>query len=468
MGRKRNENRKYNGENINETGGATGRLEGRNPILEALKAEHTINRIYIEKGLKDPVLEKIYAVARSKGIVVSYLDKAGMNQMSETRNHQGVIADVSPYSYAEVEDILKSLEFGVERSGDVFTIQVPSFRATKDISMKADIIEEISRIHGYDNIKPETIKVDLQPLDYNEERLTEHRIRDILSEKFALSEVNSYIWYNNTFNNAMGIGQHGSVKLLNPHAKDMDMLRDSMVPQMLEFAEVNRKVFDEFGIFEIGSIFKAPDVKTKCDPNKNLCVLLASKVKSEDVLFYELKGITTTLMKLLKNVDVTYSRAENSGFSWIHPVKSVVAVFEGKNLGTVSCLHPQIKQNLDKKLNIAFVELEMPVVHAVQQTNIKYAEPSRYPEVTLDFCFLVDKAVNFDKLTADVAAYNDTLLQDFSYIGIYTGKGLPEDKKSMTFRFIIGSKEKTLSSEDITNFSNNLLGYMKSNGYELR
>ncbi|NLX76633.1 MAG: 23S rRNA (guanosine(2251)-2'-O)-methyltransferase RlmB [Clostridiaceae bacterium] len=110
MGRKRNENRKYNGENINETGGATGRLEGRNPILEALKAEHTINRIYIEKGLKDPVLEKIYAVARSKGIVVSYLDKAGMNQMSETRNHQGVIADVSPYSYAEVEDILKKAE----------------------------------------------------------------------------------------------------------------------------------------------------------------------------------------------------------------------------------------------------------------------------------------------------------------------------------------------------------------------
>lgn len=371
-------------------------------------------------------------------------------------------------SSEEIEDILKSLEFGVERAGDVFTIKVPSFRATKDISMKADIIEEISRIHGYDNIEPQTISVALQPLDYNEERITEHRIRDIMSEKFAFSEVNSYIWYNNTFNSSLGIGQHGNVKLLNPHAKDMDMLRDSMVPQMLEFAEVNRKAFEEFAIFEIGSVFKAPDTKTKCEQNKNLCILLASKMKSEDALFYELKGITTTLLKLLKNADVAYTKAEDSQFAWIHPVKSIEAVIDGKKLGVVSCLHPQIKQTLDKKLNIAFAELEMPVIHELQQTNIKYAEPSKYPEVTLDFNFLVDKAVHFDKLTADIASYNNSLLQGFRYVDTYTGKGLPEDKKSMTFRFIIGSKEKTLSSEDINNFSSSLLEYMKANGYILR
>ncbi|NLM11210.1 MAG: 23S rRNA (guanosine(2251)-2'-O)-methyltransferase RlmB [Clostridiaceae bacterium] len=109
MGRKNNENRKHR-ENRNETGETTGRLEGKNPILEALKAEHTINRVYLEKSSKDPVIGKIYAIARSKGIVVSYLDKDKMNQMSETRNHQGVIADVTPYSYAEVDDILKKAD----------------------------------------------------------------------------------------------------------------------------------------------------------------------------------------------------------------------------------------------------------------------------------------------------------------------------------------------------------------------
>lgn len=107
MGKKKNDERKYYREDRNESSEESGRLEGKNPVLEALKADHAINRIYIEKDLKDPVLEKIYAVARSKGIVVTYLEKAKMDQMAETRNHQGVIADVAPYSYAEVDDILE-------------------------------------------------------------------------------------------------------------------------------------------------------------------------------------------------------------------------------------------------------------------------------------------------------------------------------------------------------------------------
>ena len=371
-------------------------------------------------------------------------------------------------SSEEVEDILKSLEFGVERSGDVYTIKVPTFRATKDISMKADIIEEISRIHGYDSIEPKTVEVALQPLDYNEDRITEHRVRDIMAEKFAFSEVNSYIWYNNTFNNAAGIGTRGNVKLLNPHAKDMDMLRDSMVPQMLEFADVNRKAFDDFAIFELGSVFTAPDTRTVCSQHKNLCLLAGSKVKSEDSLFYELKGITSTLFRLLKNADASFTKAAAEEFPWIHPVKSVDVIFEGRKIGVVSSLHPQIKQNMDKKLNVAFAELDMTAIHELLQKNVKYAEPSKYPEVTLDFSFLVDKAVNFEKLTGDIAGFSSSLLQDFKFVDIYTGKGLPEDKKSMTFRFVIGSKEKTLSSEDINDFSSKILEYMKTSGYVLR
>jgi 23S rRNA (guanosine2251-2'-O)-methyltransferase len=107
MGKRKNEDGKYYRENTGEQHEETGKIEGKNPVLEALKADRTINRIYIEKGSKDPVLEKIYAVARGKGIVVSYVEKSRLDQLSETRNHQGVIADVAPYSYADVEDILE-------------------------------------------------------------------------------------------------------------------------------------------------------------------------------------------------------------------------------------------------------------------------------------------------------------------------------------------------------------------------
>lgn len=85
----------------------SGRLEGKNIILEALKADHPINRLYLEKDSKDTIIGRIFATARSKGIVVSFLEKSRLDQMSMTRNHQGVIADVAPYAYVEVQDILQ-------------------------------------------------------------------------------------------------------------------------------------------------------------------------------------------------------------------------------------------------------------------------------------------------------------------------------------------------------------------------
>lgn len=88
----------------------SGRIEGKNSILEALKADHAINKLYLEKGSKDPALERIYAIARNKGIVVTYLDKSKLESMSVTRNHQGVIADASPHDYVDVSDILKIAE----------------------------------------------------------------------------------------------------------------------------------------------------------------------------------------------------------------------------------------------------------------------------------------------------------------------------------------------------------------------
>lgn len=369
----------------------------------------------------------------------------------------------------EVASILKSLEFGVEREGNRFTITVPSFRATKDISIKADIIEEISRIHGYDNIVPKTLEVALQPLDYNEDRLEDHRVRDILSEKYGFSEVNSYVWYNNTFNASIGIGLRGKVKLLNPHAKDMNILRDSMVPTMLEFSDVNRKFYDEFSIYEIGSVFEAPDEKSKCTEHKNLCALAASKVKSEDNLFYDLKGMVSNIIKLLKNIEPEFGHEENKyQLPWIHPVKSVSISVQGKPLGTVSVLHPQIRQAIDKKLNVAYIELNMTAIHELERKQTKYTETSRFPGVTLDFSFLADKAVRFDQIQADIMEYENKYLTGFSYVELYTGKGLPEGKKSFLFRFSIGSAERTLSSDDINEFSEGLLKHMGKKGYSLR
>jgi len=110
----------------------------------------------------------------------------------------------------------------------------------------------------------------------------------------------------------------------------------------------------------------------------------------------------------------------------------------------------------------------MTAVHTLPYKETRYTEPSKYPDVTLDYNFLVDKDVKFDSVDRDIKEFESAILMNSRFIDIYEGKGLPEGKKSMTFRFTIGSGDKTLSSEEIDDFSKSLLSHMESRGYILR
>ena len=368
-----------------------------------------------------------------------------------------------------IVDILKSLEFEVKADGNRFEIGVPSFRSTKDISIKADIIEEISRIYGYDNIEPKTTEVVLEPLNFNTSRIMDHKAKEILAENHGLSEVHSHIWYNHKDNGSLGIDVRDGLKLANSSMENIDTLRDSMAPTMLNFAVVNKKYYDQFGIFEIGSVFTIKNKKDLVEEHKNLCIMLADKSESEDNLFFKAKGILNSLFKAIKNIEPEYVKAEKVlKLPWVHPVKAAEVVFSGENFGYISVVHPKIKENIDKKLNMVIVEINMFKFHDIKIDTLKYQEPSKYPEVNLDFNLLVDKAIAYDKIDSDLNEFKNDLLLGRKFIDVYMGKGIPEDKKSMTFGFRIGSKVDTLSSEQIEGFSKSFIEYIHDKGYSLR
>lgn len=367
----------------------------------------------------------------------------------------------------KIIQILGSLEFKVKQAGEAFEVSVPSFRATKDITIKADLIEEITRIYGYDNIKPVTVNVELKPLDYNKEREAEHKIKEMLAESFGYSEVNSYVWYDDDFNKRAAITHKGRLRIANPHAKNMSILRDSMFPSLLQMAEGNARYFDDFNIFEIGSVFNLEDSK-ECSEHKNLCILAASKTEKEDALFYRLKGICTHILKTLKKTDAEYEKIDTNGYSWLHPVKAVTIKAGGEKLGYISVTHPAVGDAADKKLKTAVLEIRMDVFNSIPENQITYAEPSKFQEVDLDFSFLADSSVSYEQFKKDADAFENDILTGSSFVGMYTGKGLPEGKKSITVRFEIGSREKTLSSEEIEGFTSGLLKFMEDRGYRLR
>ncbi|MDD4189296.1 MAG: phenylalanine--tRNA ligase subunit beta [Eubacteriales bacterium] len=366
-----------------------------------------------------------------------------------------------------IRHILESLEFKVRQDGDVFDVSVPSFRATKDITMKADLIEEITRIYGYDNIQPATVNVELRPVDHNRERETEHKIKEILAESFGFSEVNSYIWYDDDFNKKAGITHDAKLRIANPHAKNMSILRDSMFPSLMQMAEGNARYFDDFGIFEIGSVFNLGKNKETLQ-HKNLCILAASKAEKEDALFYRLKGIFAHILKTVKKKDAEFVKADIGDYSWLHPVKSVTIKTDGEKLGYISVTHPSVGDPADKKLKTAVLEIRMDVFNDISEKQITYAEPSKFQRVNLDFSFLADSSISYEQFKKDALAFESDIVKEFSFVGIYTGKGLPEGKKSITVNYRIGSDERTLTGEEIEEFTAALLCFMEGRGYPLR
>ena len=175
----------------------------------------------------------------------------------------------------------------------------------------------------------------------------------------------------------------------------------------------------------------------------------------------------TFISKAIKNTRLDFAPC-TSGYNWVHPLKSVDVSHNGNLMGYITVVHPLIKRNIGKKLNVAVMEINRDALQAINSKVAKYREPSKFPEVVLDYSFLVDNGITFDKLKEDISAYKSELLNGFEFVTIYTGKGLPEGKKSMTFRFVIGSNEKTLSSDDISTFAKSFIDYMGAMGYSLR
>lgn len=368
-----------------------------------------------------------------------------------------------------IVEILKALEFKVAVDGDIFHVDVPTFRATKDVTIKADIIEEVTRIYGYNNIEPQPIKAELEPLNYNEARIIDHKVKEIFAENYGFSEVHSHVWYDNKVNTRLGVGERDGLKIINSCDGNNGVLRDSLAPIMINFAAENKKNYDEFGIFEIGGVFTIENKESLCEEHKNLCLLIASKSESEDELFYKAKGILTSLLKAIKKIDLEYAKANKIlEYTWVHPIKAAEVSYKGDNFGYISVVHPKVKENVDKKLNMVIIEINMFRVHDLEEKQISYQEPSKYPQVTMDLSLLIDKNIMFERINSELSDFEHDLLIEHKFIDIYSGKGIPDDKKSMTFNFRIGSKEHTLSSEEIEQFRESLIGYVQSKGYSLR
>lgn len=356
---------------------------------------------------------------------------------------------------------LESLGFGVKLDGDNFSVTVPSWRATKDVTIKADIVEEITRVYGYDNFAVHTSVAPLYPVRPATEKTVEDQMKDILVKTFALHEVHSYIWAYYDEYKALGMEIEDNIKLVNATNPNIETIRKSIVPTQLCQVKTNASYKPSFGMFEIGRVVEGLREDGLCNEHKKLCITLFSKNKaSMEVLYKELRDMLATLAADIKHKTLEYKTIEAT-HSYEHPRNLNAILCDGKVLGEIGIVHPTVSKNIDKKAMIVFAELDVQAFAEIEDGSIVYAEPSKFPGMEIDLSFVSETFAPIGKAIEDLHC---ELLKDVAVADTYRD----ENGKSITVRMTFAHPERTLKREEVTAVTDALIATLAKENIVLK
>ena len=434
-------------------------------------AHRTDSSMRYEKSL-DPELTTL-AIARfvkllkdyDEGVTIvsSLTDEYAYKYPTVTLNFDKAYVD--KYTGIEISndtivDTLTKLGFTATVSGDDFTVEVPSWRATKDVTMKADIIEEITRIYGYDNFDVNTAKSPLFPVNMEQEKCDEERVKDMLVKRYNLHEVHSYVWNYYDELKDLGIENKGVIKLLNASNPNIETIRESLIPTQLCQVKSNVGFAPDFGIFEVGRAITGIDENNLCIEKKFLGTTLYSKTKDVKTLYFELKDMIETIVDELKHKAVTFEKSEPTS-NFEHPVNYNSIICDGKILGFIGIAHPTVSKKIDKRASIVFMQIDMGVLAQVKNSSISYEEPSKFPSMDIDLSFVTD---TFAPVKEAIEKQKCELIKKIEVVDIYED----ENGKSITTRLTFSHPEKTLKREEVSDVANAIIEELNSKGISLK
>lgn len=363
-------------------------------------------------------------------------------------------------------NILQKLGFEVKYDGYHLDITVPSFRATKDVTIAVDIVEEISRIYGYDNINAKPVVDVTEPVEQDREHLLEYELKLSLAQKFGLNEVHSYIWNDSEANKELGIETSGHIKTLNSIIKNNDEIRSEIVPTLLKLVAENKKTQNELGIFEIGRVCSGVDNNLAIE-KKHLAVALYSTQKTEKELYLTAKEIIEALCNEFLNRNVDYKLRQQTR-NYVHPVNNADILVDGQKLGYIALLHPTVLDNIDKKCAVAVLEIDFSDFAKIEPAKVVIEQQSKYQKTTLDFNLVMDKNVVYADSVDNLKRVVSHLDYKITLKDIYIDEQNLPGKKCVTYTVTLSSSDHTLTSEEINNFFDAFIQNAKVFGYELK
>ncbi len=374
-------------------------------------------------------------------------------------------AFVDKYTGIDISDehivtTLTALGFGVTQDGDNFNVDVPSYRATKDVTMKADIIEEITRIYGYDNFDVFTAKAPLYPVRMSDEKNVEDDIKNLLVKRFNLHELHSYVWQYADEYKKLGIEVEENIKLANSTNPNIETLRNSIIPTQLCQVSYNTGFDTDFGVFEIGHVFGGVKADGLVDEKKTLCISLFSKTKPVDVLYFELRDMIAEMVDDIKHKALTYTKLEAT-HSYEHPKNLYGLSVDGVEIGKLGMVHPAVMKKINKKANVVYAEIDIAELTRVENAGISYQEPSKYPAMEIDLSFVTDR---FAEISEAIKNTKSELVKKVGVTDIYSAG----EEKSITVRILFEHLERTLTHEEVQEVVDKIIDELKQKGINLK
>ncbi len=364
-----------------------------------------------------------------------------------------------PLTSEQIADIFSRLKLDFVQDGDTFTVTPPSYRF--DIEIEVDLIEEIARVYGFENIPA------LPPIARNVMRIRPENTRSLFSIRQQMAdleynEVVNYSFVEESWEKDFA-GNDDPIRLLNPIASQMSVMRTTMIGNLIANIQFNlNRKFSRIRLFEIGSVFlRNPEVEDGAlsvkgyeQPKRLSAVAYGFAeeeqwgIKSCQVDFFDIKS---DLERLFAPKQLRFIRTEHPA---LHPGRSAKVVLEGKNIGVIGELHPLLQQKYNLPHAPVLFEID---VKPLQIVNIpQYQGISHFQPVIRDIALLVKTAIPVQDIIDIFYQEKDNnpqcaIMQSVVLFDDYRGKGLESDEKSLAFRFTLQDRNATLQDEIVDN-----------------
>ena len=363
---------------------------------------------------------------------------------------------------------LGTMGFEVTFDDSSMHIVVPSWRSTGDVSIKADIMEEVARMYGYENFEATAITTTFEGAINQLEVDLVRKIKEYLAFRCNMQEIFTYPWMTDEFVNAILPNTEKVLALATPPAPNERYIRSSLLPNICKAIVKNERNFGEFDIFEEAQIF-ADDNYTSVYEGESLpfqrrhlgCAFVGAS-DSVTELFRRAKGVIGAMPRYTHMEGFTFEKGEKP--YWADETVWMNICLNGKKIGDIALLSKKAALACGiKVLSAVLVELDMDALVPFRSRTNRFVKISEVPMNEYDLSFLVDSSVKWDEIYSCIMGKKNELLRDVCFVDEYRGKQIAQGKKSITIRLVIGSGEKTLTGSEIEAVANSVIKKLTKN-----